>query len=69
VEPEAGTPPQYVQSMCFNGQDLDRSWLSADEFHGGGELVVNLGPTPSTWATSTPPPSASTPIVTKESHP
>ena len=64
VEPEADGPPQYVQSMRFNGRDLDRSWLTADEFHGGGVLNVDLGPHPSAWATTSSPPSTST-----SSHP
>ncbi len=61
VEPDAASPAQYVQSMRFNGRDLDRSWLRAEEFHGGGVLTVDLGPTPSTWATDSSPPSTSTP--------
>ncbi|MEP1126275.1 MAG: glycoside hydrolase domain-containing protein [Ilumatobacter sp.] len=60
VEPVHGGPPQYVQSMRFDGIDLDRSWLTAREFHGGGVLSITLGPTPSTWATTTTPPSAGT---------
>lgn len=60
VEPTADGPPQYVQSVQFNGHDLDRSWLNAEEFHGGGVLSVALGPDPSAWATTTSPPSTST---------
>lgn len=60
VEPAHGDPPQYVQSVRLNGADLDRSWITAAEFHGGGVLSVALGPTPSTWATTTAPPSTST---------
>ncbi len=60
VEPRAIDPPQYVQSMRFNGAELDRSWITNDEFHGGGVLTVDLGPSPSTWATTTLPPSTST---------
>ena len=72
VEPQVGGPPQFVQSMRFNGDDLDRSWLTAAEFHGGGVLDVDLGPTPSAWATTTSPPSVSTtktPTSTQESRP
>ena len=49
VEPEPDRPPSYVQSMSFNGQPLTRSWLSAQELHAGGRLVVTLGPQPSDW--------------------
>ena len=60
VEPEPDGPAQYVQQMNWNGAPLDRSWLSAAEFHGGGVLHVELGPEPSDWATTTRPPSVST---------
>ena len=60
VEPEPDGPAQYVQHVRWNGADLDRSWLSAEEFHGGGVLHVELGPNPSRWATTTRPPSLST---------
>ena len=49
VEPEPEGPASYVQSASFNGQPLARSWLSAQELHAGGRLVVTLGPEPSGW--------------------
>ncbi|MFT4166131.1 MAG: glycoside hydrolase family 92 protein [Microlunatus sp.] len=49
VEPEPDGPVSYVRSASFNGQPLDRSWLSAQELHAGGRLVVTLGPEPSEW--------------------
>ncbi|MGB3735677.1 MAG: glycoside hydrolase domain-containing protein [Ilumatobacter sp.] len=69
VEPEAGGPPQYVQAMSLNGNDLDRSWISADELHGGGLLTVDLGPRPSAWATTTSPPSTSTTVNAQRTTP
>lgn len=49
VEPEPDGPVSYVRSASFNGQPLDRSWLSAQELHAGGRLVVTLGREPSGW--------------------
>jgi putative alpha-1,2-mannosidase len=62
VEPAAGGPVQYVQSMLLNGMPLTRTWLAGSEVHSGGELVVSLGPTPSDWGTTELPPSESTEI-------
>ena len=59
VEPVAGGPTQYVQSAIFNGEPLDRTWLTARELHRGGHLRLELGPQPSAWGTTTRPPSAS----------
>ena len=49
VEPEPDGPVSYVQSASFNGQPLARSWLSAQELHAGGRLVVTLGREPGGW--------------------
>lgn len=59
VEPRRDGPPQYVQSMVFNGDRLDRTWLRGDELHRGGRLHVELGPEPSGWGRDARPPSAS----------
>ena len=59
VEPVHGGPVQYVQSMHLNGAALERSWISGSELHRGGELLVELGPEPSGWATTNLPPSRS----------
>ena len=59
VEPVAGGPVQYVQKAIFNGELLDRTWLTAREVHGGGHLEVLLGQKQSAWGTTTRPPSAS----------
>lgn len=63
VEPYAGGPVQYVQAVSFNGMPVTASWLSARELHRGGQLLVELGPVPSTWGTTTRPPSVSPPSV------
>ncbi len=57
VEPVAGGPVQYVQSVTLNGEPLERTWITGEEFHGGGELVVRLGSAPSAWGTVEVPPS------------
>lgn len=62
VEPDVRTAVQYVQSVRFDDRHLERSWLTADEFHRGGVLTIDLGPSPSTWATTSMPPSTSTAI-------
>ncbi|GAA1850918.1 glycoside hydrolase domain-containing protein [Microlunatus capsulatus] len=61
VEPVAGGPVQYVQSVTFDGRPVEQTWLTARELHRGGRLVVALGPEPSTWGTTTRPPSVSGP--------
>ena len=62
VEPVHGGPVQYVQSMLLNGEPLERSWIGGAELHRGGELLVELGPEPSAWATTNLPPSRSGPV-------
>jgi putative alpha-1,2-mannosidase len=59
IEPELGGPVQYVQSVTFNGEPLDRAWLAASDVHRGGELHFKLGHEPSDWARSNRPPSIS----------
>lgn len=57
VEPRRGAPCQYVQSVTHDGAPLDRTWLTGNELHGGGELLITLGPEPSDWGTADRPPS------------
>ncbi|WP_084361819.1 glycoside hydrolase domain-containing protein [Herbiconiux solani] len=68
VEPTPGGPVQYVRSVRLNGAPLARTHLTGDEFHRGGELLVELGPEPSDWGTVDLPPSyppaAGTPVLT-----
>lgn len=52
TEPARGGPPQYVQSAVLNGRPLDVSWIPLQTLHRGGELSIELGPTPSDWATT-----------------
>jgi putative alpha-1,2-mannosidase len=59
VQPEADGPTQYVQSVTFNDEPLERTWLTARELHRGGRLLIHLGSEPSAWGTTTRPPSVS----------
>ena len=61
VEPVPDGPAQYVQAAVFNGEQLERSWLTARELHAGGQLLITLGREPSAWGTTTRPPSVSPP--------
>jgi putative alpha-1,2-mannosidase len=60
VEPGPGRAAQYVQSVQLDGASLERPWLTGAELHGGGRLLVELGPVPGRWGTDVRPPSAST---------
>jgi predicted alpha-1,2-mannosidase len=42
----------YIKSAELNGQTFNRSYLNHDEIMAGGNLVFNLSPTPTAWATS-----------------
>jgi putative alpha-1,2-mannosidase len=57
--PIRGGPVGYVRSVTWQGRPLDRSWIAAGELHRGGHLQVELGPSPTGWATRTRPPSRS----------
>jgi putative alpha-1,2-mannosidase len=46
----------YVQSATLNGQPLTRAWLRHAEIVNGGTLAFVMGPAPSTWGQSEPPP-------------
>ena len=39
----------YIQSATLNGKPLTRCWFSHAELVAGGELVLEMGPNPSTW--------------------
>jgi putative alpha-1,2-mannosidase len=60
VEPEPDGPAQYVQSARLDDRPLERSWITLADLHRGGRLHVELGPRPSTWGTTTRPPSVTT---------
>ncbi|HUF98130.1 MAG TPA: glycoside hydrolase domain-containing protein [Ilumatobacter sp.] len=68
AEPAPGRPCQYVQSATFNGAPIERSWLTGSELHRGGTLVLNLGDTPTDWATAARPPSASRPLTNERNN-
>jgi putative alpha-1,2-mannosidase len=61
IEPEPDGPPQYVQSVRFNGRPLEQSWLPARDLHRGGQLEITLGPQPSGWSRDHRPPSVTEP--------
>jgi len=61
VEPTPGGPPQYVQSVRFDGRPLEQSWLPARDLQRGGQLEITLGPAPSEWSRDHRPPSVSRP--------
>jgi putative alpha-1,2-mannosidase len=62
VEPTPDGPAQYVRSVRLDGQPLERSWLTGNELHRGGRLVLELGPEPGRWGTVVRPPSVSTAV-------
>jgi putative alpha-1,2-mannosidase len=51
--------PQYVQSALLNGEPLERTYITGGELHGGGRLILELGPEPRQWGATTRPPSDS----------
>lgn len=63
VEPGPGGPAQYVQAVYRDGELLDRPWITGNELHAGGRLLVELGPRPGAWGTAHRPPSAAAPTV------
>ncbi|TGO04436.1 glycoside hydrolase domain-containing protein [Serinibacter arcticus] len=56
-EGEGPPPLQYVASVTLDGAPLDRPWLTGQELHAGGELVVSLADRPTSWGTTHRPPS------------
>ena len=53
-----GDAPQYVQSATLDGRPLERSWITGRELHRAGLLTVVLGPSPTRWGATQPPPSS-----------
>ena len=51
---------RYVQNVSLNGRAVARSWLGWDDISRGGALRVDVGGSPSNWATS---PSAEPPSI------
>jgi predicted alpha-1,2-mannosidase len=52
----------YVQGLRVNGKRVDRAYVSQDELARGARLDFDMGPQPSSWATS---PKAAPPSITK----
>lgn len=50
---------RYVQSATLNGKPLDKAWFRHGDIANGGTLTLVMGPNPSRWGTTTPPPSMS----------
>jgi len=50
---------RYVQSATLNGVDLPNAWFRHAQIKDGATLVLTMGPAPSKWGTTTPPPSMS----------
>ncbi|MBC8101920.1 MAG: glycoside hydrolase family 92 protein, partial [Cytophagales bacterium] len=48
---------RYVQSATLNGRPWNQAWLRHAEIAKGGDLVLVMGPRPSSWGTSALPPS------------
>jgi predicted alpha-1,2-mannosidase len=49
----------YVQSASINGTPLNQSWFRHSQIANGGTLEFVMGPAPSEWGTTNPPPSLS----------
>ncbi|MCU1321309.1 MAG: alpha,2-mannosidase [Acidobacteriaceae bacterium] len=50
---------RYVQSATINGVDLPNAWFRHAQIKNGATLMLQMGPAPSDWGRSTPPPSMS----------
>lgn len=49
----------FIRSATLNGKPYDLSWIEHKDIASGGELILEMGATPSSWGTQTPPPSKS----------
>nr|WP_218884607.1 GH92 family glycosyl hydrolase [Edaphobacter lichenicola] len=52
---------RYIQSATLNGVDLPNAWFRHGQIKDGATLTLTMGSAPSTWGTTTPPPSMSDP--------
>jgi putative alpha-1,2-mannosidase len=59
--PDASEDNKYVLSATLDGEALDRSWLRHEEIARGGQLVLEMGDSPSGWGRDDSPPSVSSP--------
>lgn len=55
--PATSATNRYVRSATLGGRPLRRAWLDHREIARGGHLRLEMGPTPSDWATARRPPS------------
>ena len=60
VEPSADRPPQYIQNVEIDGEDLPRTWLTGNDLRALERISFTLGREPSDWGLGTRPPSVST---------
>lgn len=49
----------YVQSATLNGKKWEKCWFLHSDICEGGELILEMGATPSGWGQTIPPPSVS----------
>ncbi|BAV04241.1 alpha-1,2-mannosidase, putative [Filimonas lacunae] len=49
----------FIRSATLNGKPFLLSWIEHSDIANGGELILEMGATPTTWGTQTPPPSKS----------
>jgi predicted alpha-1,2-mannosidase len=51
---------RYVQSATLNGKKWEKAWFQHADIINGATLVLKMGPEPSKWGSTNPPPSLST---------
>ncbi len=44
----------YIQSLQVDGEPFDQNWITHEQFHKGGEWIVECGPEPSGWGSKKP---------------
>lgn len=57
--PGASRQNKYVRRAVLNGKEWNRNWFTHADLVDGGELFLEMGPTPSQWGQTLPPPSLS----------
>jgi putative alpha-1,2-mannosidase len=61
--PDTSEDNKYVLSATLDGEALDRTWLRHEELSRGGQLVLEMGDSPSDWGQDDRAPSVSSPEV------
>lgn len=59
--PDTSEYNKYVLSATLDGEALDRAWLRNEEIARGGQLVLEMGDSPSDWGQDDRPTSVSSP--------